>query len=140
MGDFKIGDKIRCIKSISEDEGGPSIGETFIVTSVDEDNYVGFPLQRLHRNYSDKIKDGSETNWGGSCFKLVRRSSDSLKADSEILITEDHPNGSDLKTNDKCVVKKITPDYVTVVDSNGETWNLSHGYRPAQFETGVHLL
>lgn len=68
---FKIGDKIKCIHTISEREGGPKIGEIFIVTSIDSRS-VGFRLNRLRSFYGEGIISGKIPNWGLANFIKVK--------------------------------------------------------------------
>ena len=69
---FQVGDKIKCIESITDHEGGPKKGEEFIITSYnDSNNGIGIKLPRLSKMYSEGIKNGTVPNWGVSCFELV---------------------------------------------------------------------
>lgn len=71
MNKFKIGDKVRCISSISSKDNGPIKGEEFIVTVVDH-SHIGFPLERLkHECYSNNTRKGLNANWGSKSFELV---------------------------------------------------------------------
>lgn len=67
---FKKGDRIICIESISERNGGPRKGEIFIVTSINF-SYIGFPLDRLtDSTYHQDTINGYRPNWGASNFEL----------------------------------------------------------------------
>lgn len=74
MAKFKIGDKVRCIDSISEKIGGPQKGQEFIVTAVDNAgcSYIGFKIDTYTKN--PKIQSGKYANWGASCFELLEQS------------------------------------------------------------------
>lgn len=71
MNKFKIGDIVRCIVGVSEQDGGPKEGEIFFITSIDNDYAIsiGFPLERLKDTiYHEDIRKGLQPNWGISCF------------------------------------------------------------------------
>lgn len=73
MSKFKVGDKVKCISSISANSGGPKVGQEFIITSIEDRDsknyYIGFKLN----SYKAKpdIQSGKVPNWGSSCFKLI---------------------------------------------------------------------
>lgn len=69
--EFKVGDKVLCIKSISVNAGGPQKGEAFTLTSVGM-NDIGFPLSRLAEYYRQDTITGGNPNWGKSCFKIIK--------------------------------------------------------------------
>lgn len=68
---FKVGDRVKCIESISTYHNGPEAGEIFIVTSVNG-SYIGFPLERLrsHKVYQLSTINGTTPNWGVGNFEL----------------------------------------------------------------------
>jgi hypothetical protein len=77
MSKFKVGDKVRCIKSISLHAGGPQKGAVFTVTAVDPrlTNYIGFPCPSYNSGTSDskQKKEGLVPNWSIDCFELVKQ-------------------------------------------------------------------
>lgn len=73
MVKFKIGDKVRCVSSISPNDNGPIKNEIYTITSVN-DNYIGFPLKDLPIYYDTDVKSGKCPNWGVHCFQLVESS------------------------------------------------------------------
>lgn len=77
---FKIGDKISCILAISEEAGGPKVGEEFVVSSIDTYS-VGFPLPRLTKAYNHNVLKGIWPNWGYAGFKLVPETASATKYD-----------------------------------------------------------
>lgn len=71
---FQVGDKVKCIESISEWDGGPKKGEEFTIISFkDSSNGVGISLPRLGKAYSEKVRNGTDPNWGSSCFQLLEK-------------------------------------------------------------------
>lgn len=71
---FKIGDKVKCITSISERDGGPRVGEVYKVVSANE-NHIGVYCPRIMsgHSYSIDIKHGFRPNWGNQCFILIEK-------------------------------------------------------------------
>lgn len=71
MNPFKVGDKVRCIESISLGYGGPRKGDVYEVISV-WDGYIGIYLQHLDSfKYEPDVISGKKSNWGFSKFELV---------------------------------------------------------------------
>lgn len=76
---FKVGDKVRCIKSFTTVKNAPKTGEIFTVTSV-SGYYIGFPLLKLTDPiYTESIKKGDTPNWGLDNFELVKENMKELE-------------------------------------------------------------
>lgn len=70
---MKIGDKVRCIKSISAEHGGPRKGEVFKITSISRDGRtIGFELLRLKSIYTFGTIIGTSPNWGADHFQVIK--------------------------------------------------------------------
>jgi Domain of unknown function (DUF5664) len=93
---FKVGDKVKCVKSISPGEGGPKTGEIFTVTAV-EGPFIGFVLSRLDDSYSAFIKRGVSTNWHSLSFELVK--DDPIPHDTGVKLDSNKPDLSLIPTD-----------------------------------------
>lgn len=92
---FKVGDKVRCIRTISAEMNGPLAGQTFQVISVD---YSDIGIKTPFYNYKNcpkpelnNIRNGTLPNWHYSCFELLpeeilddeKSTDEGIKLDSE---------------------------------------------------------
>lgn len=91
---FKVGDRVRCIKSISADLNGPYNGQIFEIISVDG-NAIGIsvPFYKLTETglWYHGIREGLTPNWHYSAFELLpkealddeKTTDEGIKLDSE---------------------------------------------------------
>jgi hypothetical protein len=77
MIQFKIGDIVECIESISVGSGGPKKGELYEVKSIQKlyntDYSIGIHCPKLSSGYNNNIRLGKQANWGHTCFKLSKK-------------------------------------------------------------------
>ena len=74
MSKFKVGDRVKCISSIDEENGGPKEGEFYTITAIDS-GWIGFVIPTYTNNrsgYGTLIQKGA-ANWGEQYFKLVEK-------------------------------------------------------------------
>lgn len=70
MRKFKVGDRVKCIGSISLNVNGPEKGKHYRVVSVGLDS-IGIYLPNCKYDYNTKM--GIHANWGSSCFVLSNK-------------------------------------------------------------------
>lgn len=72
---FKVGQRVRCVKSISVSSGGPVKGAIYTITAIrpnstfENSQWIGFVLPTYE---AGDISRGERANWGSNCFEPVK--------------------------------------------------------------------